>query len=79
MPWIPARYNIGLVCYCLSCVALHNLLHKHYLDACNTWVAALSGTPPSTYCAFVRKTLGILQASPLLVSSAVITGAPLLD
>jgi hypothetical protein len=78
MPQIPLRYNVGVLVYCLSCVALHNLLHKHYLDSCNTWLAALSGISPSAYCGIVRKVLGILQTTPLLVASAVVTGAPLL-
>jgi hypothetical protein len=78
MPIVAVRYHIGIACYCISCVALHNLLHKHYLDACSSWVSAISGIQPTTYCAVVRKTLAVLQASPLLVASAVITGAPLL-
>lgn len=79
MPHIPLRYHVGVLCYCLSCVALHSLLQQHYVTQCtNTWLSAFS-IEPSAYCTIVRKTLSILQASPLVVSSAVIAGAPLIE
>jgi len=76
---IALRYRIGVLAYSVSCVALHGLLHKHYIDSCHSWLSSLSSIEPSAYCTVVRKALSILQASPLLVTSAVITGAPLID
>ena len=79
MLFVPWRYNVSVACYCVSCVVLHNLLHKHYIDSCNSWLLSLSGIQPSAYCTIVRKALAVLQASPLLVVSAVVTGAPLIE
>jgi hypothetical protein len=71
----PASYHLIVGAYCLSCLALHSLLHHHYVSACHSWLAAFD-VHPTPYCALVRKTLGVLQASPLFVAGAVLANAP---
>lgn len=67
------RYHVAVCVYCLSCVSLYNLLNTHYNSQCTSWIAI----GESGYCSLIRKTLGALQTSPLVVAGAVIGGAPL--
>jgi len=69
------RYHLAVLAYCVSCATLHQLLTVHYIGQCTTWLSFAE----SGYCQIVRKTLGALRTSPLLIASAVITGAPLVD
>lgn len=66
------RYHLAVLAYCVSCATLHHVLQSHYIGHCNTWLSF----GESGYCSIVRKTLGTLRTSPLVVASAVITGAP---
>jgi hypothetical protein len=67
------RYHLAVLAYCVSCASLHQLLTAHYIGECTSWLSFAE----TGYCGIVRKTLGLLRTSPLLLASAVITGAPL--
>lgn len=67
------RYHLAVLAYCISCASLHQLLAAHYAGQCTTWLSFAE----TGYCSIVRKTLGALRTSPLVVAGAVITGAPL--
>lgn len=69
---MPLRYHLTVLAYCISCASLHQLLAAHYVNQCTTWLSF----GESGYCGIVRKTLGVLRTSPLLVAGAVIAGAP---
>lgn len=66
------KYHLAVLAYCISCAALHQVLQTHYIYQCGNWLSFTE----SGYCSLVRKTLGALQTSPLVVAGAVITGAP---
>lgn len=66
------RYHLTVLAYCVSCAALHQLLTAHYVGHCNSWLSFSE----TGYCSLVRKTLGALRTSPLLIAGAVIAGAP---
>jgi len=67
------RYHIAVLAYCISCASLHQVLTAHYIGHCNSWLSFAE----TGYCGIVRKTLGILRTSPLIIATGVITGAPL--
>lgn len=66
------RYHLSVLAYCISCATLHQLLTTHYIGHCTSWLSFAE----TGYCSIVRKTLGALRTSPLLVAGAVIAGAP---
>lgn len=66
------RYHLAVCVYCVSCISLHHLLSTHYVNQCTSWLTL----GETGYCSLVRKTLGALQTSPLLLAGAVIGGAP---
>ena len=67
------RYHLAVLAYCASCAALHHVVAAHYTGHCGSWLSFTE----TTYCAIVRKTLGALRESPMLVVGAVIGGAPI--
>jgi hypothetical protein len=66
------RYHLSVFAYCISCATLHQLLTVHYVGHCNSWLSFAE----TGYCSIIRKTLGALRTSPLLLAGAVIAGAP---
>jgi len=66
------RYHLAVLAYCISCATLHQLLTVHYIGHCNSWLTFSE----TGYCGIVRKTLGALRTSPLLLAGAVVAGAP---
>lgn len=66
------RHHLAVFAYCISCASLHSLLAVHYAGHCGSWLAFSE----TGYCSLVRKTLGALQTSPLIVAGAVIATAP---
>lgn len=66
------RYHVAVALYCISCASLHQLLSVHYINDCSSWLS-FAETP---YCSIVRKVLGILRTSPLLLVGAIVTNAP---
>lgn len=72
---VPLRHQFSVLAYCVSCALLHQLLSVHYFEQCHSWLSFSE----TGYCSIVRKTLGILRTSPLLIAGGVITGAPALQ
>jgi hypothetical protein len=66
------KYHLAVLAYCISCSTLHQLLTLHYIGQCNVWLSFAE----TGYCGIVRKTLGALRTSPLLLAGAVVAGAP---
>jgi hypothetical protein len=69
---VQLRYHLSVTLYCVSCAILYQLLHTHYVTHCTTWLSFSE----TGYCSLVRKTIGALRTSPLLIAGAVIGGAP---
>jgi hypothetical protein len=67
------QYHLAVLAYCVSCSSLHQLLTVHYVGQCNAWLTFAE----TGYCGLIRKTLGLLRTSPLLIAGAVVAGAPL--
>ena len=65
---MPLRRVALLGAYSVSCVLLHGLLQQHYYAACKSSWLALFSLEPGPYCGLVRKSLQVLQWSPLLAS-----------
>jgi hypothetical protein len=60
-----------LACFCAyaaSCAALHALLQQHYVTTCRSSWLSLFALDPGPYCALVRKSLTVIQWSPLVAS-----------
>ena len=67
------RYHLAVCAYCISCSTMHHMLTVHYVDQCNAWLSFAE----TGYCGLVRKALGLLRTSPLLIAGAVIANAPI--
>lgn len=58
-------FGIVYIIVCVTCFTSHALIEYHYYHECrrNLWV--VFGSMVSPYCAFVRKTLRILESLPV--------------
>ena len=54
--------------YATSCSLLHALLQQHYMATCRSSWLALFVLDTGPYCALLRKSMAVLQWSPLLVT-----------
>lgn len=69
MPLGPTGQDVRrLFLYSLSCALLHGLLQQHYYGVCKSSWLALFSLDPGPYCVLVRKSLSVLQWSPLVAS-----------
>jgi len=60
-----ATFGILYTTVCVLCFSAHAIIEQHYYHQCrrNLWI--VFGSMVSPYCAFVRKTLRILEALPV--------------
>lgn len=65
----------GLCAYTASCAVLHGLLQQYYVGTCRASWLALFALDAGPYCALVRRSLTLLQWSPLLASGLWIPNA----
>lgn len=57
-----------LLAYSASCALLHGLLQHHYISSCRSSWLSLFTADLGPYCGFVRKSLSVLQWSPLVAA-----------
>jgi hypothetical protein len=60
-------FGLVYIIVCVVCFTSHAIVEHHYYQECrrNLWV--VFGSMVSPYCAFVRRTLRILEALPVNV------------